>query len=349
MTRTPNTRIPVPLNSPGEELLGFEFPPEPTALNLLGGWHPDPFWLAVCAAMLILYGWGVWTLRQRGVAWPWGRTVSWLIGTLLVVWSTNAMIAAYSAVSVGLHMLQHMVLAMLAPVFLVLGAPVTLALRAIRPSRSGDRGPREWILWALHSSLAKVTTHPWYVLGISMLGLYGLYFTGLFPALMSNHLGHVLMQVHFLASGFLFYWIIIGIDPAARELPHWLKMIVLLLSLSLHGFFGVFLMMAAEPLAQSWYGLVTPPWLTDPLQDTYLAGGIAWAFGEIPTIIVMIALAIQWARSDERLARRLDRQADRDDDAELRAYNERLQALQRRHEAESSQRGEPAASGGDQS
>jgi len=163
-----------------------------------------------------------------------------------------------------------------------------------------------------------------------VLSLYGLYFTELFPTLMSDHLGHLAMQIHFVASGYLFYWVIIGVDPTFRPVPYWLKMIILLLSLALHGFFGVAIMMMSEPLAQSWYGLVQPPWLIDPLQDTYTAGGIAWALGELPTLIVMVALSIQWARSDDRAAKRFDRAADRDGDAELKAYNARLAKLAER-------------------
>ena len=330
LTRTPNTRIPIPLGSPSEELLGFPFPPAPTVGSVLGGWHPDPFWLVVCAVLLAGYAWGVATLLRRGTAWPWGRTISWAIGVLTLAWATNGLIAAYSVVSVSLHMLQHMFLAMLVPVFLVMGAPITLALRSIRPSRTGDRGPREWILWGLHSPLSRLLTNPFYVLAVSVLSLYALYFTGLFPALMSNHLGHLAMQLHFVLSGYLFYWILIGIDPTARPTPYWLKMIILLLSLALHGFFGIALMMMRAPLAESWYGLVQPPWLIDPGYDTYTAGGIAWALGELPTLIVMVALAIQWARSEERLARRLDRAADRDGDADLKAYNARLSRMAQR-------------------
>lgn len=334
LTRTPNTRIPVPLNSPAEELLGFDFPPAPTIATVLGGWHPDPFWLTFCALGLGGYGWGVWRLRRRGDAWPWGRVVAWVLGLLAIVWATCGMIAAYSTVSVSLHMLQHMILAMLAPVFLVLGAPITLALRAFRPSRSGDRGPREWIMWGLHHPVSKVVTNPFFILTLSVVSLYVLYFTGLFPSLMSNHLGHLAMQIHFLLSGYIFYWVLIGVDPTAQRVPYWLKMIILLVSLSLHGFFGIALMMMVEPLAQSWYGLVEPPWLLDPMRDTYTAGGIAWALGELPTLIVMVALSIQWARSDEKTARRLDRAADRDGDAELKAYNARLARLARRDAAD---------------
>ncbi len=351
LTRTPNTRIPIPLGSPAEELLGFPFPPEPSLASVLGGWHPEPFWLVICGVALVAYLWGVVTMRRRGDHWPVGRTVSWILGLLALLWATNGLIAAYSVVSVSLHMLQHMVLAMLVPVFLVLGAPITLALRALRPSRSGDRGPREWVLWGLHSPLSRVITNPFYVLAVSILSLYGLYFTELFPALMSNHLGHLAMQVHFVLSGYLFYWVIIGVDPTARPTPYWLKMIILLLSLALHGFFGVALMMMPEPLAQSWYGLVQPPWLTDPGYDTYTAGGIAWALGELPTLIVMTALSVQWARSEDRLARRIDRAADRDGDAELKAYNARLARMAQRQTSADSDRRErqPGAHSGAQS
>ena len=329
MTRTPDTRIEVPLGSPAEELLGFPFPPPPDVTNVILGWRPDPIFIAISVAMAVLYALGVRAIHRRGRTWPIGRSIGWFLGVAVLFWSTNAGIAAYAQVSVGWHMLQHMTLAMLAPVLLVLGAPATLALRALRPSKSGDRGPREWVLWALHSPVSKVVTHPAYVLAISTFGLFGLYFTELFPLLMSTHLGHVVMQLHFLLSGFLFYWVVVGVDPAPREVPYWAKLLLLLVYLALHGFFAIGLMMMQQPLGESWYGLVQPPWLTDLVRDTYFGGGIAWGFGEIPTLIVMIAVGIQWARSDERLARRLDRAADRDGDAELKAYNERLAGLAR--------------------
>jgi putative copper resistance protein D len=337
LTRTPNTRIPVPLASPGEELLGFAFPPPPTASTVLFGWHPDPFWILVVVGLVVGYLWGLRTLLRRGDRWPVGRTVSWMLGLFFLGWATNGEIAAYSQVSVALHMLQHMVIAMLAPVFLVLGAPITLALRTIRPSRSGDRGPREWILWSLHSRVARFVTHPVYLFVVAVLGLFVLYFTPLFPWLMSNHLGHLLMQLHFLISGYLFYWVIIGIDPQTREVPHWAKMILLLASLAIHGFFGILIMMMTEPLGAAWYSQVQPPWLVDAQYDTYVAGGIAWALGELPTMIVLVALSVQWARSDERLQRRIDRTADRTDDAELKAYNARLARLAERSAAQERQ------------
>ncbi len=330
LTRTPNTRIPVPLASPAEEVLGFPFPPAPSVGSVLGGWHPDPFWLVVGALCMGLYGAGAWTLHKRGDRWPAGRTVSWLLGTLILVWATCGQIAAYATASVSYHMLQHMVLAMLVPIFLVLGAPITLALRALRPSRTGDRGAREWIVWGVHRPATALLTHPLAVLAITVFSLFGMYFTGLFPALMSNHLGHLAMQIHFVVAGYLFYWVLVGVDPTTRQVPYGVKIIVLLISLGLHAFFGIAIMMMTQPLGDSWFALVQPPWLADLVRDTYVAGGIAWALGEIPTLVVLISICVQWAASDERLARRLDRAADRDGDADLRAYNDHLAALARR-------------------
>jgi cytochrome c oxidase assembly factor CtaG len=95
-------------------------------------------------------------------------------------------------------------------------------------------------------------------------------------------------------------------------------------SLVIHSFFAVPMMMTEVPMVPEWYAVVRPAWLTDLMADTHNAGAIAWGFGEIPTLVVAIVLGFQWARSDEREARRMDRRADLDGDAELNAYNARL-------------------------
>ena len=132
----------------------------------------------------------------------------------------------------------------------------------------------------------------------------------------------------FKVSGWaLAYWILIGIDPRPKPLAYWARFVLLLLALAVHGFFAVALMMGTSPLAAEWYGVVQPPWIGDALHDTLNGGQVAWGLSEIPSLIVLIVIAVQWARSDDREATRRDRQAERDDDAELRAYNERLAAL----------------------
>lgn len=323
-------RFLIPFEDPGEYLLGTNYPDAPTFASVALGFRLEPLFLAVSLVAAGLYVIGYLRLRGRGDSWPIGRLLCWLVGIGLVIWCTNASIALYAQVSVGLHMVQHMTLTMLAPIFLVLGAPATLALRALAPSKTTQRGPREWLLWLLNSPIAMVLTNPFYVFVVYVFGTYTLYLTGAFATLMGSHIGHVAMQAHFLISGYLFAWVLIGIDPRPRPVPYWGRILMLLLALAFHGFFAVSLMMRTEPLAPEWYSVVRPEWVTDPLRDTLAGAQVAWGLSEIPTLILLVVIAVQWARSDEREAKRRDRQADRDDDAELRAYNEGLQSLARR-------------------
>ena len=332
LATSPFPREEQPLPSYGESLLGFTYPPPPTVDTVAFGGRIDPLFLTLSLVAAALYVIGYVRVRRRGDAWPVTRLLSWLGGVGIVIWCTNAGISTYAMVSVGLHMVQHMTLTMLAPILLVLGAPATLALRALKPASGNERGPREWLVWFLHSPITRVLTNPFYVFFVYVIGLYGLYFTPAFGWLMGSHVGHVVMQAHFLISGYLFYWVLIGIDPRPKPLPYWGRMMLLLLALGVHGFFAVIMMMGSTPMAVEWFGVVRPDWVTDPLQDTLLGGQVAWGLSEIPTLIVLIVIAVQWARSDDRDAQRSDRQADRDDDAELKAYNEHLARLSR-HDA----------------
>ena len=330
LASSPTPRVQEELPSYGESLLGFPYPPSPTLASVVGGFHLDPLFFTASLVAGALYIAGVVRLRRRGDAWPVMRTVSWMVGLLVVIWCTNSGISLYAQVTVGLHMLQHMTMTMMGPIFLVLGAPATLALRALKPARGNERGPREWLVWFLHSWITRILTNPFFVFFVFALGLYGLYMTPLFGWLMGSHVGHVAMQLHFLFAGYLFYWVLIGIDPRPRPLPYWARLLLLLVAMAVHAFFSVILMMGTTPLAIEWYGVVRPPWITNPLLDTLQGGQIAQAISEIPSLIVLLVISFQWSRSDEREATRTDRQADRDGDAELKAYNEQLAGLAER-------------------
>lgn len=331
LSMSPPPRIPSELPSIGEQLLGFLYPAAPDTISVLFGFHLDPLFFVGCLVAAGLYVYGVFKLRERGIKWPLARTIWWLLGIATVIWVTNAGIAVYAQVSVGLHMLQHMTMTMLAPIFLVLGAPLTLALRALPTSRNGQRGVREWIMWLLHSPITIILTNPIYVFFVYVIGLYALYLTPLFGFLMGSHIGHIVMMAHFLISGYLFAWVVIGVDPMPRPLPYWGKFLLLLLGVAVHAFFAVALMMGDQPLAPEWFSVVRPPWITDPAADSALAGQLAWGLSEVPMLLMVIMVALQWSRSDDREAKRKDRQADRDGDAELNAYNEYLASLEARN------------------
>ncbi|MET9712496.1 cytochrome c oxidase assembly protein [Nocardiopsis alba] len=330
------TAPPPPLEStvdPAAAILGFPIPPEMTFQNLLTLWRPDLFFIMFVVVAGGLYLGGVARLIKRGDSWPVGRTVAFLLGLLCVVAVQLSGFATYAMIMFSMHMIQHMVLAMVIPILLVLGAPATLALRALRPAeRRGDRGPREWLNAFLNSRYSKVVTHPAVAAPIFVLSPYALYFTPLFPTLMNDHLGHLFMGVHFLLSGFLFYWVIVGIDPSPRKIPFLLRILLLLVAMGFHAFFGIAIMEQSAPMAMEFYGQFTIPWMADQGADQYAGGGVAWALGEIPTVMVLLALVWQWSRDDERQERRRERHSRRggSDDADMDAYNDYLAELDRR-------------------
>lgn len=328
---TPLSRAALELPSAAEEILGFAFPGAPTFISYVFGWHPEWTMLSASLVALALYLTGVRRLIRENVNWPIMRTVSFTLGIALVAWATSSGISKYAMISFASHMIQHMMLSMLAPIFLVLGAPITLALRAL-PTTSDHsiRNARQWIISLLHSRYAMFIGHPLIVLAIFTFGLYGMYFTPLFGSLMSSHTGHLFMEVHFLLSGALFAFIVVGVDPAPREIPAIARLLLVLVAISLHAFFAIAIMQSTVPIGNSWYSQVRPPWISNPLDDTYTGGGIAWAIGEIPSLVLMVLVAVQWARSDAKLAARQDRQADRDNDTELNAYNEYLAQLNKK-------------------
>jgi putative copper resistance protein D len=322
---TPATRLTKPGNSAAEDILGFNFPPAPSAKNYVFGWFPDWLILSVALVGAALYVIGLVKLRQNRTNWPALRTASFLTGISVLIWVSCAGIAKYAMVSFSAHMIQHMVLAMIVPIFIVLGAPITLALRSLPSGGSADhRNARAWIISLLHSRYSRVVTNPLLVLFIFIVSLYGIYFTSAFANLMSSHVGHIAMELHFLITGILFSFLVIGIDPSPRRLPHWAKLLLVLVALSVHAFFALAIMQSSTPIGDVWYSQVQPPWLTNQLDATYTGGGIAWAIGELPTLILLIIVAVQWSRDDARTAKQVDRAADRDDDALLKQYTERL-------------------------
>jgi putative copper resistance protein D len=332
LSRSPT---PVPTNppnpDPATDLLGFGMPPAPTAGRMVTEVVPDLFFFAVVMVAAGVYLAAVWRLRRRGIAWPVERTACWLAGVAVLGAVTLLGVGKYAYVLFSVHMAQHMVLAMVVPVLLVLGAPATLALRALRPSPDpAVRGPREWLLVALHSRLTRLLTHPVVALVLVAGSLYGLYFSRLFEVLMRSHLGHLAMLTHFVITGYLFFWVVVGIDPGRRPLPHPVLTLVHFASMSFHAFFGVALMLQTSLLAPSWFSALHPAWRESLADDQRLAAGIAWAFGEVPAAAVMVILVVQWIRADEREQRRFDRAADRAEadgaEDELARYNTFLKA-----------------------
>lgn len=329
-TAPPVPQDPPALPTPAEILTGEPLPPEPTALTWLVSWRFDLIWLVVALFGIALYLFAVHRLRQRGDRWPLHRSILWTLGMLLLFWVTNGALNVYQATLFSTHMLAHMTLAMVIPILLVLGAPITLAMRAIPPRRDGSHGPREWLLGIVHSRFSTFITHP-IVAAILFAGsLWAFYYTPIFRWAMADHLGHQWMTVHFLITGFLFAQTLVGIDPVRNRPPYAMRLLLLLATMAFHAFFGLAIMESTGLFLADWFGAMGRTWGDPPLADQATGGGIAWGIGELPTVALAIIVAVQWGRSDGREQKRVDRAADRDGDAELKAYNEELAKLARR-------------------
>jgi putative copper resistance protein D len=313
--------------TPAQILTGEPLPPPLTFSRYLTEWSIDPLWLLVCAFGIFFYISGVVRLRRRGDAWPWHRAVLWTLGLLLLFYVTNGGVTVYGNYLFTAHMAAHMALGMMVPIFLVAGAPVTLAMRAIHKRDDGSRGSREWILLAVHSRYGRLISHPIFATVNFVGSLWLFYYTPIFRWAITDHIGHEWMVIHFLLAGYLFVQSLIGIDPGPSRLSYPLRLVQLFAAMTVHAFFGLAIMSGEGLLLADWFGAMGRTWGDAPLVDQQAGGAIAWSVGEIPSVVIAVLLAMQWGREEGRIAKRLDRQAERDDDADLRAYNEMLGGL----------------------
>jgi cytochrome c oxidase assembly factor CtaG/putative copper export protein len=328
------SRTPTPVSedvsanpTPAQILTGEVLPPPLDMTTYLTMVRIDPIWLAVCLFGIFFYLAGYVRLRRRGDTWPILRVFFWVVGMLALLWITNGAVNAYEHVLFSQHMLAHMALGMIVPILLVPAAPVTLALRAIAKRTDGSRGAREWILIAVHSWYARLISNPIFATVNFVGSLWLFYYTGILRWAITDHIGHEWMIVHFLLAGYLFVQSLIGIDPGVNRLPYPFRLVQLLIAMTVHAFFGLILMSGTALLVADWYGAMGRTWGPTPLEDQASGGAIAWSLGEIPNAILATVIGIQWSRNDAKVAKRLDRQADRSDDAELDAYNEMLQKI----------------------
>jgi putative membrane protein len=259
-----------------------------------------PF-VVVAAAGYVL---GVRRLHARGRSWPAGRTAAFLSGLAVVLIATESGLAAYDRVLFSLHVVQHILLGMVAPLLLVLGAPITLALQA--GSRSAQRG----ILRVLHSAPARVLTHPltaWLLFGTSVVTLY---FTPLYELSLRNDWFHVGTHAYFLGAGCLFLAHVVGLDPIPHSLGYGARLLYVLVLLPFHTFVGVALLTMKTVIASGWYDQVERSWGASPLSDQRTGAGLLWVSGELFGLLCIGTVVYQWMSAEERAAARHDRRLD---------------------------------------
>lgn len=291
---------------------GISMPDAPTFKRILFEYDPDVLIIGLLILAVALYVKGVVVLSRRGDKWPVGRTISFALGISAIDFATSGGLGVYAHFAFSWHMVAHMVLGMIAPIGIVLGAPITLALRTLPQSRNGEElGVRALLITALHSRYARVLTNPVVALAIFDGSLFALYFTSLFSGMMQSHQGHLFMNVHFILAGILFFHVIVGVDPNPKKVPHIVRIVILFAAMSIHAFFSVALMSTSTLIDGGYFESLQRPWSLDLLADQHAGGAIGWAMGEIPILIALVATFIQWMRDDSHEAKRIDRNAAR--------------------------------------
>ncbi|MFL6115505.1 MAG: cytochrome c oxidase assembly protein [Catenulispora sp.] len=285
---------------------GADVPPALTVTRIFTAWSVDPWLAAVIVAVGGLYLYGVSTLTRRGDKWPIGRTVAFIgggLGTMAV--ATMSVLGTYDDTLISVHMIQHMILSMVTPVFLCLGAPVTLALRVL---------PLVWrrrLMALLHSRFAKVVSFP-LVAGILFVATpFTLYMSGWYQATLENDYLHEITHIHFVLVGSLWFWPLLGIDPVPNRLAHPFRLLAIFATLPFHAILGLTIMQDNDLIAASYYTGLQRTWGSSPIADQHAAGGILWGSGDLVGLLVFIVLAVQWAKHSQREAEREDRRLDR--------------------------------------
>jgi putative membrane protein len=265
--------------------------------TLLTGWQTDGLSLVTLAIELGLALWyvtAVWRLAKRGRSWsPW-RTVSFLGGTVLVVIAVQSGLAAYDDQVFAAHVVQHLLLMNFAPILYALSAPVTLALQA------SDRRTQQRLLKVLHHPVVEYVTNPVFVVIVAYGTMIGYFLTPFYNFSLEHPLVHDLSHLHFLITGCLFWWLVVGRDPSRWRLSYPAKLGILAIGIPVTAVLGIALTGANVSVAP----------LFHTVSDTHRGGSILWIVGEITTFVAMAIIVYQWMQFEEREAVRADRLLD---------------------------------------
>ncbi|MDP3891218.1 cytochrome c oxidase assembly protein [Nocardioides sp.] len=310
-----------------QSLLGRDLPPPLGAREWFTQWSGDTLWLVVALFMMTWYVVAARRLHRRGDRWSAPRTAAWLFGWILFVWATSGSPGVYGEVLFSMHMVQHMTIATAVPAFLVLGTPVTLALRSFRRRTDGSFGPREWVQRVVLSLPLQLLAAPVVAAGLFIVSLVAFYYSSPFRLSLESHTAHLLMVAHFLITGYLLANCLVGADPGLHRPSYPLRVLLLMVTFAFHALFSVSLMANDSVLAADWFAALGRPWGDSSIDDQKLGASIGWALGDYPLGIMAAALIFLWVQADGRERRRFDRREDRDGGSELASYNDYLRTL----------------------
>jgi putative copper resistance protein D len=277
-------------------------------MHPLTDWTIDPVPLVLCVAAVVLYAGGMRRLARRPtpVHWSPARATSFFVGVASLLVATQSFIGVYDTSLFSVHIVQHVLLGMVGPFFLALGAPITLALQAShRPTQVN-------LLRAINSKPVRVLTHPLVAFGLFSGTLFALYFSPLYELSLRNGVVHGWIHLHFVVVGSLFFWVTIGLDPIANRVPYGLRLLMVLATVPFHAFLGLALLTGNHAIAEDFYATVARPLSVTPLDDQHAGAAVMWFVGDALGVVAGLVVARQWYLYEERRGRRIDRRLDRE-------------------------------------
>ena len=280
--------------SPAEAALGFDLAEPPTIARVFVEWRLDLIFGTAAVVMACIYLAAVYRLARRGDPWSKRCTASWVIGCFTMLFATSSGLGMYMAAMYSMHTIVQVVLTILVPVLLVQGAPVTLALKALREGEpDAAPGPREWLLSALSSSLMRFIAHPWTATTVFVMGIYGLCLVSVFDVAVSEHAAHMVAIGYFLLSGTLFFTVVSGVDPVPWPMPKLRRAAITLFALSQFVVAGIVMVNMQDVVGGDFYRSLKLNWHSDLLSDQRLGGVIASAGGAFAVLTVIAVLIVQ--------------------------------------------------------
>ncbi|HTK46119.1 MAG TPA: cytochrome c oxidase assembly protein [Patescibacteria group bacterium] len=278
----------------------------PTLASLALDWHFEP---AVGLPLLLAaLGWLALVRQVNRVhpetPVPVVRTAAFLGGLAAIAVALMSGIERYDTTLFSVHMVQHLLLLLLAPPLVALAAPITQLLRASSP---GIRS--RLLLPVLHSTPVSVLANPvvsWLTFGLV---LWASHFSPLFNIALENPGAHDLEHAAYLVAGLMFWWPVVGLDPAQRRMGYAARVLYLLLQLPINSFLGMAILFTDDPLYPHYATLGSPYGIT-ALADQQLAGGLMWLAGDIVFIGALLGVVAAWMRHDQRDAPAAERRAD---------------------------------------
>ena len=238
-----------------------------------------------CASVVALFAYLAAAFKQRSATkgWSYWRTFSFCSGILLLLIALLPDVVAYAHHDLRGHMIQHLLLGMLAPLGLVFGAPVTLALRSLPP-----KGARA-LVTILRSHGIRFVSHPVTAMFLNIGGMYLLYLTPLYAAMHASTALHALVHWHFLAAGCLFTWAIAGPDPAPHRPSKDFRLLIVFLSIAAHAF-----------LSKAMYAYGWPAGTHHSLEEIRAGAKIMYYGGDFSELLLVIALFTGWLSRAQR-------------------------------------------------